>query len=79
MYRPFWMAVWGSDRGGDWRRRFEASKRVALAALSSRDISTALSVVSDRLYILRNQIFHGGTTYQAAEKLAGTILYVVIL
>ena len=63
VYRPFWMVVWGSDRGGDWRRRFEASKRVALAAQSSRDISTTLSVVSDRLYTLRNQILHGGTTY----------------
>ena len=63
VYRPFWLAVWGSDRGGDWRRRFESSKRVALAALSSRDTSTVLSVVFDRLYTLRNQIFHGGTTY----------------
>ena len=63
VYRPFWLAVWGSDRGGDWRRRFEGSKRVALAALSNRNVSTVLSVVFDRLYTLRNQIFHGGTTY----------------
>jgi len=63
VYRPFWMAVWGSDRGSDWRRRFAGSKRIALAALSNRDVSTVLSVVFDRLYTLRNQIFHGGTTY----------------
>lgn len=63
VYRPFWLAVWGSDRGGDWRRRFEGSTKVALEALSSRDVSTVLSVVFDRLYALRNQIFHGGTTY----------------
>ena len=63
VYRPFWMAVWGADRGVGWRRRFEGSRRVALAALSNRDVSTVLSVVFDRLYTLRNQIFHGGTTY----------------
>ena len=63
VYRPFWMDVWGSDRGGGWRRRFEGSRRAALAALSNRDVSTVLAVVFDRLYTLRNQIFHGGTTY----------------
>ena len=63
MYRPFWLAVWGSDRGDDWRRRFEGSKRPANSALSRRDISGVLSVVFDRLYTLRNQIFHGGTTH----------------
>ena len=63
VYRPFWMAVWGSDRSGGWRRRFEDSKRIALTALSNRDVFTVLSVVFDRLYTLRNQIFHGGTTY----------------
>lgn len=55
--------VWGSDRGDDWRRRFEGSKKAANSALSRRDISTVLSVVFDRLYTLRNQIFHGGTTH----------------
>ncbi len=63
VYRPFWKAVWASDPSGDWRRRFDGSKKVALAALSSRDVSTVLSVLFDRLYTLRNQIFHGGTTY----------------
>ena len=63
VYRPFWLAAWGSDRGADWRRRFDASTRIALAALSNRNVSSVLSVVFDRLYTLRNQIFHGGTTY----------------
>ena len=63
VYRPFWLAVWSSDRGGDWRRGFEDSKRIALAALSSRNVSTVLAIVFDRLYTLRNQIFHGGTTH----------------
>ena len=63
VYRPFWLAVWGSNRGGDWRRRFEGSKRDALNALSHRNASAVLAIVFDRLYTLRNQIFHGGTTH----------------
>ena len=62
VYRPFWLAVWDTGRGGDWRRRFEDSRRIALAPLSSRNVSTVLAIVFDRLYTLRRQIFHGGTT-----------------
>ena len=63
VYRPFWLSVWGSNRDADWRRRFEASTRIAMAALSNRNVSKVMSVVFDRLYTLRNQIFHGGTTF----------------
>ena len=63
VYRPFWMDVWGSDRGRDWRRRFERGRRIAFEALSIRDVFVVLSIVFDRLYTLRNQILHGGTTY----------------
>ncbi len=63
VYHGFWMAVWGSDRSGDWKRGFYGSKRAAQRALSRRDVSTVLSVVFKRLYTLRNQIFHGGTTH----------------
>ncbi len=67
VYRPFWLAVWGSIRGADWRYRFDTGTRVALAALANRNVSTVLSVVFDRLYTLRNQIFHGGTTYPSGR------------
>ena len=63
VFRPFWKSVWGLDRDGDWQRRFERSKSVATRALARRDTFTVLAVVFDRLYTLRNQIFHGGATY----------------
>ena len=44
VFRPFWKAIWGSDRDSDRRQRFESSKRMALTALSRRDVSTVLSV-----------------------------------
>ncbi len=63
VFRPFWRSVWNPERDGDWRRSFEDSKKVAGSALARRDIFTVLSVVFDRLYTLRNQIFHGGATW----------------
>ena len=65
VFRPFWRAVWGSERDRDWRQSFEGSKKVAASALARRDVFTVLSVVFDRLYTLRNQIFHGGATWPA--------------
>ena len=65
VFRPFWPSVWNPERDGDWRQSFEGSKKVAGSALARRDIFTVLSVVFDRLYTLRNQIFHGGATWPA--------------
>ena len=65
VFFPFWRSVWGSERGSDWGRSFEAGKKAAGAALMRRDTFAVLSVVFDRLYTLRNQIFHGGATWPA--------------
>lgn len=65
VFGPFWRSVWGSERDGHWRQSFERSKTIAGSALTRRDIFTVLSVVFDRLYTLRNQIFHGGATWPA--------------
>ena len=65
VFRPFWRTVWNPERVNDWRQSFEGSKRVAGSALARRDVFTVLSVVFDRLYTLRNQIFHGGATWPA--------------
>ncbi len=65
VFRPFWRSIWSSEQDRDWRLSLEGSKKVAGAALTRRDIFTVLSVVFDRLYTLRNQIFHGGATWPA--------------
>ncbi|MCY4503449.1 MAG: hypothetical protein OXE57_18040, partial [Alphaproteobacteria bacterium] len=65
VFRPFWRSVWSSEQDRDWRLSLAGSKKVAGAALTRRDIFTVLSVVFDRLYTLRNQIFHGGATWPA--------------
>ncbi len=63
VYAPFW----ASQRLGrdDWKPMFEKSKTHALRSLSYNNTPELLSVVLDRLYVLRNQLLHGGATYQS--------------
>ena len=63
IFLPFWKDVWGSSPNADWKQRFEKEKRRAKRALSRQDTFTILSIVFHRLYVLRNQIFHGGATW----------------
>ena len=65
VFRPFWRSVWASERERNWRGSFEKRKKDVASALRRRDTFTVLSVVFDRLYTLRNQIFHGGVTWPA--------------
>ena len=39
-----------------------------MKALGKEDVPQLLSVIFDRLYTLRNQLFHGGATYSSAEE-----------
>ena len=66
IFGPFWSyqnGVPGYDR---WEERLEASKKSASQAMKSFDTPTLLSVVFDRLYVLRNQIIHGGATWNSS-------------
>lgn len=56
---------WRSHRMGDteWTKRFEQSKRLSTNALSNQDVATLLTVVLDRLYVLRSQLMQGGATH----------------
>ena len=63
VFLPFWKGVWGSNPNDDWKRRFKNEKKRVQKALSRQDTFTILSIVFHRLYVLRNQIFHGGATW----------------
>lgn len=65
VFRPFWSSVWGLDKPDSWKRRFERDKADVNRALVNRDTFIILTRVFDRLYTLRNQIFHGGATWPA--------------
>lgn len=66
VYQPFWNCRNGVPGHEDWEARFAASTRRAQRALVERDSATVLGVVFDRLYTLRNQILHGGATWNGS-------------
>lgn len=65
VFAPFWTALRDHDSSGCWKEQFTASRRLALRAIMRGDTATLLSVVFDRLYVLRNQLVHGGATWNS--------------
>ena len=63
VFAPFWKWVQGEAEGDDWQERFERETASVRRKLSRRDVHGVLRIVFDRLYTLRNQIFHGGATF----------------
>lgn len=63
LFDPFWRAVREHDSSERWATSFSDAKKVALSALMSNDTAKVISIVMDRLYVLRNQLVHGGATY----------------
>ena len=66
IFGPFWSHQNGTPGYERWEERFEASKRAVAQAIKSFDTPTILAIVFDRLYILRNQIIHGGATWNSS-------------
>ena len=65
LFQPFWNAQHeGLDQSG-WEESFEKSNKAAFHFLANEQVSPLLSIVLDRLYVLRNQLMHGGATYQS--------------
>ena len=63
VYRLFWKHFNGVPGYEDWERRFEAEKQKAHSALGRVDAHPVLTTLFDRLYVLRNQLLHGGATW----------------
>lgn len=68
VFEPFWKALRDHDSSGKWEEQFAASRRVALKALMEKQTDILLSVVLDRLYVLRNQLIHGGATWNSTTN-----------
>ena len=50
----------------EWLKLFQKSKAEASRALGHMDTKKILSIVFERLYVLRNQLIHGGATWNSA-------------
>jgi hypothetical protein len=66
VFAPFWRHQNGSAGHADWAERLAASQRRIGTAMAKQDTVTVLALVFDRLYVLRNQLVHGGSTWASA-------------
>ncbi|MEC9344618.1 MAG: hypothetical protein VYB54_00220 [Pseudomonadota bacterium] len=70
VFQPFWDHHNGLADSADWAARFEASRKRLARALSAKETDVVLSTVFDRLYVLRNQVVHGGATWNGGVNRA---------
>ncbi len=70
VFNPFWQFHNGVGGNDDWKARFRASASSFAQAVQSADTARVLSFVFDRLYVLRNQLIHGGATWGSSVNRA---------
>ena len=63
VFAPFWHAQNGVAGYEDWEVLFKKAKHSATRAISNFNTLEALSLIFSRLYVLRNQLIHGGATW----------------
>jgi Apea-like HEPN len=63
IFKPFWEARRGESV--NWKKLFDQFNKDANRYLSNNDVAKLIEVVLDRLYMLRNQLMHGGATYKS--------------
>ena len=66
--QSFWKFHSGLITEEQWKKERSQAKSIANKALSGGDTATVLSVVFSRLYTLRNQLIHGGATYNSSAN-----------
>jgi hypothetical protein len=70
VFNPFWQHHNGIDGFKDWEEKFRASSRSFTQAFQAGNSVRVLSFVFDRLYVLRNQLVHGGSTWNSGVNRA---------
>ncbi|WP_298576996.1 HEPN domain-containing protein [uncultured Luteimonas sp.] len=70
VYEPFWRALREHDGSGRWERQFSDSREIAMRTVLEKRVDVLLQVILDRLYMLRNQLVHGGTTWASSVNRA---------
>ena len=65
IFKPFWEFCRGVISDKDWQLRFDESKKLANKALAQKNTTFILKLIFSRLYTLRNQMLHGGATWNS--------------
>lgn len=63
VFQPFWDWRIGRISEPEYQRQFDGSRRTVERALSTGNTNAVLQIVFHRLYTLRNQLVHGGATW----------------
>lgn len=63
VFQEFWDFKNGRLTEEEWKRRFANAREAAKKALAARDTVTVLCIALSRIYLLRNQLVHGGATW----------------
>lgn len=63
VFKPFWDYQRGDIT--EWQKSFNHSIYQSMQFVTNNDVPALLKVVLDRLYMLRNQIIHGGATFKS--------------
>ncbi|MDE2786061.1 MAG: HEPN domain-containing protein [Chloroflexota bacterium] len=69
VFSAFWYSTNRDAEDADWRQEFRDKKAAinnALGVRSVRNTEVILRELFDRLYVLRNQLLHGGATYRGS-------------
>ncbi|EKB7926706.1 hypothetical protein AB3S46_001592 [Salmonella enterica] len=64
--QSFWDYHSGKISETQWKERLRYDRKIASVALASSDTPQLLGVIFSRLYILRNQLIHGGATWSSS-------------
>lgn len=70
VYAPFWLHHNGTPGYANWAERLTYDRAQVTRALARHDTASLLSLLFDRLYVLRNQLVHGGGTWNSAVNRA---------
>ena len=63
VFQPFWDYYDGVPEKTPWETRFENERNKVHGSRKVKDIKYVLGILFDRLYVLRNQLVHGGATW----------------
>ncbi len=66
VFGPFWQHQIGIQATVDWRTQFQYATNEYMRAMQRQQTGKILCLLFDRLYVLRNQIMHGGATWNSS-------------
>lgn len=66
VFEKFWSFQNGMISEDEWQEALDQANQAANRALAKTDTKKVLAIVFSRLYVLRNQVLHGGATWQSS-------------